>query len=121
MGSCSWITSSRKSSVIFVVSYKLAKDTDVKLPEIHIHTRMGNRQLDERRSDRCEYVADGFAEFIWRMRWNLMEPSMELNTRLKSQIVDDISTSRRDDQVYATVDINLCSLFDENCVKKKPI
>lgn len=101
--------------------YKLAKNEPSKLAAFYVRTRLGNRTQDERRTDICRHVADGIAEFNWRMRWELDLPSLEVKPRLKLEIFDDTSHGLGDDQLCATADIKLRSLFDDIVVNKKPI
>lgn len=101
--------------------YKLAKVATEKLAAFYVQARLGNKQEDERKTDTCKYVADGNAEFNWRMKWKVRLPSFEIKPRLKFQIFDDTSLGLGDDQLCAVADIKLRSLFDEIVVHKKPI
>ena len=101
--------------------YKLANYEPTKLAAFYVQARLGNRPEDERKTDRCKYVADGIAEFNWRMKWAVDLPSVEVKPRLKLQIFDDTSHGLGDDQLCATADIKLRSLLDEIVLTKKPI
>lgn len=101
--------------------YKLANNDPAKLAAFYVQVRLGNREQDDRRTDLCRHVADGFGEFNHRLKWDLMLPSMEVKPRLKFQIFDDTSHGFGDDQMCATADIKLRSLFDEICMSKKAI
>jgi hypothetical protein len=81
--------------VIYKVSdcflpYKLAGNP-AKLASLYVLARLGNRPEDERSTDRCKYVADGIAQFNWRMRWDIQLPSLDIKPRLKITVFDDTS------------------------------
>lgn len=101
--------------------YKLANNDPTKLAAFYVQARLGNRPEEERRTDPCKYVADGIAEFNWRMKWAIKLPSLEIKPRLKLQVFDDTSHGIGDDQLCSTADIKLRSLFDDIIVNKKPI
>lgn len=101
--------------------YKLANNDPSKVAAFYVQARLGNRQEDIRKTERCKYVADGVAEFNWRMKWSMKLPSLDVKPRLKLQVFDDTSHGFGDDQLCATADIKLRTLFDEICVNKKPI
>lgn len=104
-----------------VLPYKLANNNPAKLAAFYVQTRLGNLPEHVRKTERCKYVADGIAEFNWRMKWELDLPSLDIKPRLKLEIFDDTSHGLGDDQLCATADIKLRSLFDDIMVNKKPI
>eukprot|EP00178_Gracilaria_changii_P012106 TRINITY_DN3416_c0_g1_i1.p1 TRINITY_DN3416_c0_g1~~TRINITY_DN3416_c0_g1_i1.p1 ORF type:complete len:2205 (-),score=427.39 TRINITY_DN3416_c0_g1_i1:774-6683(-) len=104
-----------------VLPYRLAKNDPAKLCAFYVRARLGNRSDDEKRTDTCKYVADGVAEFNWRLKWSLKLPSLDVKPRLKLQIFDDTSLGLGSDQLCAVADIKLRSLFDEIVTTKQPI
>lgn len=104
-----------------MLPYKLVNYDPAKVAAFYVQARLGNRPEDVRKTDRCKYVADGFAEFNWRMKWKMSLPSAEIKPRLKLEVFDDTSHGLGDDQLCATVDIKLRSLFDDLVLNKKPI
>lgn len=104
-----------------MLPYKLVNYDPAKLAAFYVQARLGNRPEDIRKTERCKYVADGVAEFNWRMKWEMRLPSSEIKPRLKLEVFDDTMHGLGDDQLCATVDIKLRSLFDELIVNKKPI
>ncbi|KAI0560705.1 Ferlin [Gracilaria domingensis] len=104
-----------------VLPYRLAKNDPAKLCAFYVQARLGNRSEDEKRTDTCKYVADGVAEFNWRLKWSLQLPSLDVKPRLKLQIFDDTSLGLGSDQLCAVADIKLRSLFDEIVTTRQPI
>lgn len=104
-----------------MLPYKLVNYDPAKLAAFYVQARLGNRPEDVRKTERCKYVADGVAEFNWRMKWEMRLPSSEIKPRLKLEVFDDTTHGFGDDQLCATVDIKLRSLFDELVSKKKAI
>lgn len=104
-----------------ILPYKLANNDPAKLAAFYVQARLGNLPEHERNTERCKYVADGIAEFNWRMKWEIKLPSTEVKPRLKLQVFDDTSHGIGDDQLCATVDIKLRSLFDDIVLNNKPI
>ncbi|CDF40303.1 unnamed protein product [Chondrus crispus] len=101
--------------------YKLRGNDPNVLAAFYVQARLGNKPEHEKKTPPCKYVADGIAEFNWRMKWNINLPSLDIKPRLKLQVFDDTSHGLGDDQLCATVDIKLRSLFDDLVVNKKPI
>ncbi|KAI0560612.1 hypothetical protein FGB62_107g07 [Gracilaria domingensis] len=75
--------------------------------------RLGNRSEDERRSSTCQYVADGIAQYNWRLKWSLQLPSLDEKSGLNLQIFGGTSLGLGSDQLCALAYINPRSLIDE--------
>lgn len=104
-----------------MLPYRLQPNDPSKLAAFYIQARLGNRPEDEKKTDTCKYVADGLAEFNWRMKWALQLPSLDVKPRLKLQVFDDTSLGLGSDQLCALADIKLRSLFDELVTSQQPI
>lgn len=102
--------------------YMLASPAVAKLAALYVVARLGNRPEHEKSTDRCKYVADGIAQFNWRMKWDLKLPSLDIKPRLKITVFDDTSMGLGNgDQLCAVTDIKLRSLMDEIVLTGKPI
>lgn len=102
--------------------YTLAGPAVPKLAALYVVARLGNRPEHERSTDRCKYVADGVAQFNWRMKWDIKLPSLDIKPRLKITVFDDTSMGLGNgDDLCAVTDIKLRSLMDEIVLTGKPI
>jgi len=99
----------------------LRSDNPNKLANFYVKLRIGNREADARRTDLCRGSADGKAQWNWRTMWTLDLPDTEIKPRLKLQIFDDTSSGIGQDDLCATGDLKLRSVFDEMLEKNEMI
>eukprot|EP00184_Porphyridium_aerugineum_P006376 CAMPEP_0184706560 /NCGR_PEP_ID=MMETSP0313-20130426/36819_1 /TAXON_ID=2792 /ORGANISM="Porphyridium aerugineum, Strain SAG 1380-2" /LENGTH=2368 /DNA_ID=CAMNT_0027168117 /DNA_START=74 /DNA_END=7179 /DNA_ORIENTATION=- len=92
-----------------------------KMANFYVQLQVGNREEDIRKTDICKFSSDGKGQWNWRTSWWLELPDTEIKPRLKISVLDDTSMGFGQDDMCATADIKLRSLFDELLEHNEPI
>jgi len=104
-----------------MLPYKKEPRNPNKLAAFYVECRLGNRTEDIRRTDTCRYSADGQGQFNWRLNWWVELPDPSLQPRLKFLIFDDTSHGLGSDDLCATADVKMRTMFDEMVTKQTTI